>query len=288
VQNSAPVKADVQALRKGEAVALCYFLYTALVASLQRLSWAAILISWSIPAVIYTLGAIERRYSRRWSSMLRDWLTLALILAAYWQLDWFARPFTSRWNDLFIGYDRALLHRLGAHSAVEIFGGAIPQALEAVYLLLYTIPPVCLAVIYWYGARNRADRFLFTLLLGTFTAYALLPYFPTTSPRIAFPDEDLPRYAGIFRYWNIWLLDHYDISTGIFPSGHVAVAFSCGFGLLRTIPRKPRWWGAIFCAAALVFLATIYGRYHYAADGLASVGISTTAWVVSGVIDRDD
>jgi membrane-associated phospholipid phosphatase len=237
---------------------------------------------------LWTLASIENRYSRNWSSIARDWTPLALILAGYWELNWFAGPATSHWNNLWIGFDRLLLNQLGLRAAIETFGGAVAGTLELVYLLLYTIPPVCMAALYLNGARKRSDRFLFTLLLGTFAAYALIPFFPTASPRTVFPNEDLPHYASVWRSLNVWLLDRYDISTGIFPSGHVAVAFSCGFGLLRALPEKRWWWSGIFMVATLVFVATVYCRYHYAADGIASIGISTAAWLVSGVIDRHE
>jgi membrane-associated phospholipid phosphatase len=54
------------------------------------------------------------------------------------------------------------------------------------------------------------------------------------------------------------------------------------------MPRKRWWWGGIFTAATLVFIATVYGRYHYAVDGIASIGISTGAWLLSGMIDRHE
>jgi membrane-associated phospholipid phosphatase len=302
VSNSAPIKgrlppktrktafaraAKRRTLRAGETVAITYFVYTAVLASLHRLSLPLVLTAWLIPTGLWTLAVIERRHSREWSSIARDWVPLVLILVGYRELNWFAGPANTYWNNLWIGFDRQLLD-LGLRTGIETFGGAIPGTLEAVYLLLYTIPPVCMAALYLNGARNKSDRFLFTLLLGTFASYALIPYFPTASPRTAFPNEDLPHYASIWRSLNIWLLDRYDISTGVFPSGHVAVAFSCGFGLVRAMPRKPWWWGAIFATATMVFIATVYGRYHYAADGIASIGISTAAWLVSGVIDRHE
>ena len=280
--------APVQNWRTSEAVAIAYFFYTAILASLHRLSWPLILVAWSAPIGLGILAAMESRYSQTWSRILRDWAPLALILAGYWEMNWFATPATSEWNDLWIGLDRRLLSQWGLGALLERFGGVLPGTLEAVYLLLYAIPPACLAALYFSGARSRADRFLFTLFLGTFAAYALLPYFPSTSPRIAFPGENLPHYAGIWRSWNIRLLDRYDISTSVFPSGHVAVAFSSGFGMLRAVPRKPWLWGAVFAAASLVFLATVYGRYHYAADGIASIGISTAAWLVSEGLDRHE
>lgn len=303
MQNSAPVKggrlptirngaltraAEGRTLRAGETVAITYFLYTALLVSMHRLAWPPVVSAWLVPIALWTLAAVETRYSQNWSSIARDWVPLALILAGYWELNWFAGPAISHWNNLWIGFDRLLLNQLGLRGAIEAFGGAAPGTLELVYLLLYTIPPVCMAALYLNGARNNSNRFLFTLLLGTFAAYALIPHFPSESPRTVFPNEDLPHYASVWRSWNVWLLDRYDISTGVFPSGHVAVAFSCGFGLLRAMPRKRWWWGGIFTAATLVFIATVYGRYHYAVDGIASIGISTGAWLLSGMIDRHE
>ena len=50
---------------------------------------------------------------------------------------------------------------------------------------------------------------------------------------------------------------------------------------MRAAAPERRWlWIAAFVAAAAVYVATIYGRYHYAVDGLASIGI---AWVASKV-----
>lgn len=288
IRNRAFAPANSRSLRAGETVAITYFVYAAVLASLHRLSLRLVLAAWIIPTGLWILAASERRYSRKWSSIVRDWSPLALILAGYWELSWFAGSTTSHWNNFFIGFDRLLLDHMGLRAGIETFGGAIPGALEAVYLLLYTIPPLCMAALYWNGARNRSDRFLFTLLLGTFASYALIPYFPTASPRIAFPNEDLPHYASIWRSLNVWLLERYDISTGVFPSGHVAVAFSSGFGLLRAMPKKRWWWGSTFTAATLVFIATVYGRYHYAADGIASIAISSAAWLVTGMIDRNE
>jgi membrane-associated phospholipid phosphatase len=77
------------------------------------------------------------------------------------------------------------------------------------------------------------------------------------------------------------VLDHLDISTGVFPSGHVAVAFSSAFALLSVL-RQRRWiWCSAFIIATMVYVATIYGRYHYAVDGLASIVIAFVAWRVA-------
>ena len=47
------------------------------------------LLAWMVPLILGTVLALESRYSgRSWSSVTRDWAVLALILIAYWQVDW--------------------------------------------------------------------------------------------------------------------------------------------------------------------------------------------------------
>jgi membrane-associated phospholipid phosphatase len=144
-----------------------------------------------------------------------------------------------------------------------------------------------MGLIYWFGERRQLDRFLTTLFLGTCAAYALLPYFPSVAPRVAFPGQDLPHYSGLWRSVNVFLLDHADISTSVFPSGHVAVAFSSAFGVLRVLPKQRTILLMLFAAAFAVFAATIYCRYHYAADGVAGIGIALLAWLASEALERN-
>jgi membrane-associated phospholipid phosphatase len=282
------VAARPSILRRGEKVAIAYFVYTAVMVSVYGEPVTRCLVAWMLPLVLGTALALESRYSAVWSRVTRDWALLGLILIAYWQVDWLgSRSMQVPWQQTWIGWDRYLLHEAGLSGAIEAFGAWLPSILEAVYLCLYAIPPICMGVLYVDCRRDRIDRYLTTLLLGTFCAYALLPHFPTISPRIAFPGQDLPSTISFWRGINIWLLDHCDISASVFPSGHVAVAFSSAFGLLRAVPER-RWAClAAFAAAIIVFTATIYGRYHYAADGLASFVITVAVWRILQALDRN-
>ena len=94
---------------------------------------------------------------------------------------------------------------------------------------------------------------------------------PVHGPHAAYPLLDLPNISGAGRTVNVWVLDHMDIPTSVFPSGHVAVAFSCAFGMFRAARRHQAIWAGVFAAATVVYAATIYCRYHYAVDGLASI-----------------
>jgi membrane-associated phospholipid phosphatase len=81
----------------------------------------------------------------------------------------------------------------------------------------------------------------------------------------------------VFRRMNLWILNHWDIHSSVLPSGHVAAAFSAAFAMRMAAPRRRALTGALLVVAVLVWVNTVYGRYHYAADGLAGLGVSAAA-----------
>jgi membrane-associated phospholipid phosphatase len=75
----------------------------------------------------------------------------------------------------------------------------------------------------------------------------------------------------------------------VFPSAHVSSAFSAAWGLFVALPGQREFgWGMLFYACS-VSVATIYGRYHYAADVVAGFGLSLVAAIVAfSLRDRSD
>jgi membrane-associated phospholipid phosphatase len=241
----------------------------------------------AVPALLYVVAYSDARFQSMFWSVLRDWLPTAVVLFAYLTLERFdgIRPLLS-WDGLLLNFDRTLLGRFELRHLIESLGALGPSLLELCYSLLYCVPHLAVGTLYLCRRRGRVDQFHFTFLLGTLMAYSLLPHFPLPSPRSAFPGVDLPSFDTIFRQFNVWLLDSFDIHTSVFPSGHVAVGFSCAFAMWRALPEK-RWFSAmLFMHATLVFVATFYSRYHYAADGLASIGLATAAFLAAGVLQR--
>ena len=276
----------VFALRKlwpSECLAVGLFVFLALLAALRHNTVAHVSILLAIAALLFSGAILETHYSTPLTRILREWLSLGVILLVYWSIEWFATPakFETLQN-LWLGWDRTLLDHYGLRAAIESLGAVIPFTLEVAYLMLYTMPPIALIALQRAGNRNDRRQFLYTLFLGTFSVYALLPLIAVESPRRVFPHQDEPRIVTAPRQINTYVLDHMDISTGVFPSGHVAVAFSTAFGLLGFAIRRHRSLGlpiAAFVMGTLVYLATIYGRYHYAVDGLASIAIAAAAWL---------
>ena len=219
--------------------------------------------------------------NRRGFAIARDWIAPPLVLLAYREMDWFTPArLEHRLEHAWIVWDRLLLDDWAVRRVIE-FAGWLPHAyLEFCYLLVYGIPAFTIAVMYVWRRRDLLDRVLFVYLIGTLLAYALFPFFPSEPPRTVFPGVDLPGMTSAFRRFNLFLVRGYGIHSSVFPSAHVSSAFSAAWAVLLFVPshRKVGW--AMLIYAVSVSLATVYGRYHYAVDAVAGLGISLVALAV--------
>ena len=101
-----------------------------------------------------------------------------------------------------------------------------------------------------------------------------------------FPGEDAPAINTVFRRFNWWLLGGGGIHTSVFPSGHVSHAFAGAFGMLQVLPQRG-WVGRALVGLAIsIALATVYGRYHYAVDAVAGLGVALVALWISMTLDQ--
>lgn len=276
----------VAGIRWSESVLAVYFVYLGSMA-VVRGRYPEAVACVAVPLALYLLARRERAAPCLCTSVARDWLATALILFGYWSLGWFATPpadfsLERRWA----AFDRRILEGMYLRRAIESAGPLLPAVLDLCYLLLYSLPPLFVAYLYVLRRRERVDAFLFTLLSGTLAAYALIPHFHVTSPRLVFPTGDLPGVSTIFGRWNVAILNSMDISTGVFPSGHVAVAFSAALAACLALPER-KWTGRLLLVfALLVSMDTLYARYHYVFDAFAAAGIAAAAGAAGFLLRR--
>jgi membrane-associated phospholipid phosphatase len=264
----------VCALRSTEWLLIGYFSYVALISPTR----SPLLVLLLAIALVAVLAYGESRGNPLFFSIARDWAPLLLTLIAYREMDWFTplawdHHLEFRW----IEFDRSLLYRWGLQHAIESIGAVLPSYLEFCYLLVYAVGPFTVTVLYLEHRRTRVNQVLLLYLLGTLLAYALFPYFPSQPPRTLFGDSDLPTVMTAIRRFNLWIVNGYGIHSSVFPSAHVSSAFSAGWALLLYLPNRKRYGVGMLIYAASVSVAAVYGRYHYAVDVLAGLGVSLVA-----------
>ena len=236
----------------------------------------------SIVAVYFLLAYADSFRRTLLLGVIRDWFPVTLMLLCYREMGWFAQAHTSfDLENSWVVWDRIILNAWGGRALIEALGPVLPSLLEISYSLVYAIAPFSMAMLYFYRQRERVNIFLFTFLLGILLSYSLFPYFPSEPPRTVFPGEDFPTVNTIFRRFNWYLLGGYGIHTSVFPSAHVSGAFAAAFGMRLALPERQWIERLLLVLATLIAIATVYGRYHYAVDGLAGVAVSLVAWGVA-------
>lgn len=272
-------------LRSSERLLLCYFAYAVVLAGFWTKSpRPALHAFWILAAVGLLLFLMARAESCRPAviSRIRDFLPPGLTLVAFEEMNLFAPPqFPTSFEHRWIVWDHLLLNHWRLRAAIESAGWLVPLYLELCYLLVYGLGTYCVLLLYFKHKRHEIDRFFLVCLTGTLVAYALFPWFPSQPPRELFPALDRPAVVTWARQLNLWILQKGTIRIAVFPSAHVSSAFAAAWAMFLVLPRQKRFgWGLVLYAVSVSF-ATIYGRYHYAADVLAGLVVSLLAAAVA-------
>lgn len=268
-------------VRRSEWVILGFLVYAIALGTLLPVAPSVrhlvMLLNGTILAGYTLLIVLDRTKPTLLFSVIRDAVSLTLIVLAYREMGWFARPHLAHTLEAsWVAWDRVVL-RGGVRAVIESIGPVIPSILEIAYALVYGLAPFAIAMLYAYRRREMVDEFLFVFAVGVLLCYAQFPFWPSDPPRVVFLGQDLPSYATVFRRFNLWMLGNYGIHTSVFPSAHVAGAFCAAFGARRVLPEH-RWVSRfLLVIASLIAIATVYGRYHYLADALAGLLVALVA-----------
>ena len=269
-------------MRKTEVAAAIFFTYSTIWAWMLPLGgeirWRMAAVNAAVVAAAFLFQRLPRSY---FCGVIRHWAPAALILLAYKEMGWLAVPQTDfAFEHYWVEWDRWLLTSLGLKAAVESLGAVGPGFLEFCYLMVYPMIPLALGIVYWHEAERNIERLTLPLFLACLCTYGLFPFFPSDTPRRVFLGDLFPAIDTVFRQINLWLCEGQGIHTSVFPSGHVSSAIACAAGLRRAVPVA-RWAHRSFALiAAGIFVATIYGRYHYAVDSVAGAAIAAAVlWI---------
>jgi hypothetical protein len=171
---------------------------------------------------------------------------------------------------------------IGTNLSVRLQGMTRPVLTELFsfcYLLFF--PYLLFTLIYYFaGEVKLLAKFmngLFALYGIGFLGYTLVP---ATGPCKAMAGEfSVPLHGWLFSQWNAALVARGSIGADVFPSLHCAVSSYILFFDLRH--RRWRFW-LYLVPCLLLWVSTIYLRYHYFIDCLCGFALSAFAlWLAS-------
>ncbi|MDB4882100.1 MAG: hypothetical protein JWL95_866 [Gemmatimonadetes bacterium] len=208
----------------------------------------------------------------------RDWLPLIAGPVMYVELRWIIAALGAPHQDALVmaWESRLFATNPSATLAPALHNLALSELLHlayASYYVLVYLPPL---VLYARGARAEfaATMLALTLVYGAcFIAYAL---FPVDGPRYLVGAAAAP--DGPARRFVLALLEQGSSRGTAFPSSHVAASVVAALCALRF---QPRLGVVVALLASLLTVATVYGGFHYAVDGLVGVMLGILAWMGS-------
>ncbi len=205
--------------------------------------------------------------------VIRDWLPAAGLLAAYWLSGLSAAPPSAAFEGRLAALDDRVSARLHGAAAIRRAPRLSLEYLELSYLLCYALVPLGLAALYLSGRAAAADGFWTVVLAAALPCYGMLPWIATRPPRALGPTAIDGRRLAV-RPLNLRILRHASIGLNTFPSGHAAAALATALAVGLHQPLT----GLVFGVAALsIAVASVVGRYHYAADALLGVLLAVGA-----------
>lgn len=228
-------------------------------------------------ALASTLVMWQRRGSRpRVSQVLLDWHPILLFPLLYKEVEFLARA-VGDWR--LTAAIPALEARLFAGQPSMYLSEWLPSVglsefLHFCYLSHVVLIPAVAG--YWYTTGRRAafHELVFLLACVMFGSYLFFILFPVDSPY--YLSESIgPPLAGNFFFDLV-----HEVSSrggargGAFPSAHASGAIVVGLVAWRYQPRLACLLAPIILG---VFVATVYGRFHYAVDTAAGLALGVAA-----------
>jgi len=268
-------------MRSAEVVALAYFLYLPIAGRLALASGRSAGVRWADAActgVAVSAVGLQLLGSGRGATAIRDWAPGAYLLLAYWMSAPYKGPAWPGFERGLVAIDRRLLG-----SALDRFARNAPrfllEALEVAYLTCYPFVPAGLLWLLLTGGPVNADGFWTAVLLASLPCYGLLPWFHTAPPRAVEPDLPIERRRLAVRRFNVGLLHRTSVHANTFPSGHVASTVAVALTVAAAQPRG----GLPFLAGAVtIAVATVTGRYHFAADAVLGALLGMAGFWLAG------
>jgi membrane-associated phospholipid phosphatase len=264
-----------------EWVTLTYLAWLLLAISLFHKNLPAAATYATIHAALFVavlaLAWAAHRSSHPALHFVRSWYFLPLWLFLFEELTGLVHMISPRWFDSWlIGFDRALFGVYPWDWLAQFAGPALTDFMQFSYMTYFLALIVLPAILYARGERRAFWAVLTSMAIAHYAVYVLAVLLPIESPFHAFPVlQSAPLDGGpVAALMN--LIERFGRVRGAaFPSAHVAGAFAALLGAWRY--RRWLFWVHLPLFTCMV-VSTVYGRYHYAADGLAGLLVGAIAF----------
>jgi hypothetical protein len=262
-------------VRTSEWVVIGYLAYLALATWIHPIGARRRLVVTAV-AVTDAAGVWWLSHARDGFGLIaRDWLPALQILIGYWLSGaFFVRPMPHIEARL-AAWDILLFQRLGGASLVRHAPRWLLEYLELAYLTVYVVVPFGFGVVYCFAPERPVDPYWTIVLVSELACYGTLPWVQTRPPRALDQEMAIEWRPAFVRRLNVLVLRRGSVQANTIPSGHAAGACATALAAGTFVPGSFLPLGVL---AASITIASVVGRYHYAADAVLGALVAVAAW----------
>jgi membrane-associated phospholipid phosphatase len=181
------------------------------------------------------------------------------------------------WEESIYGIELSLLMQ-------HIVTPPLTEWMMFTYMIYVPLLPAVAFFCYRSAGADGATEYLLALATGYTVCYIGFILFPVASQLYYYPEQyTVPLEGGFFTWCGEWLRANGHYAGGSIPSPHCAA----GTVMMLMLYRYNRAaWAATLPIVLTIYVAIVYARYHYVADGLAGILVGVLAVWLSPAMAR--
>jgi hypothetical protein len=183
-----------------------------------------------------------------------------------------------------IAIDKAIF---GQELSLKLESIVTPYLTEAMmFAYVFYLPLLIITAIVVYKSANQKGlaEYLFVLSLGYIFCYIGFILFPVASQMyFMFDKYSVPLEGGLFTYFSELIRNNLHFRGGSLPSPHCAAATII---LWASYKYNKNFFFLIIPSIILLYISTVYGRFHYSIDAVAGIFTGCFAIIIYPLVIR--
>jgi hypothetical protein len=172
-------------------------------------------------------------------------------------------------DDALISLEYSLIGTESSLFLQQFTNPILTETMMFAYVIYVPLLPLTALICYCSKKGNATNEYLSNLSLANIVCYIGFILFPVASPLYHWPElYTVSLDGGFFTWCGEWMRQNQHYAGGSLPSPHCAAATV----MLAMLHRHSR---RLFYLALptilMLYVSTVYGRYHYAWDGVAGI-----------------
>ncbi len=245
-------------------------------------SYAAVHIG--LIAFIVTIVLATEKLKWRVLTVVRDVYPFGFFFFLFDEMEDLTHLVIPQWqNQLLIDIDRAIF---GAHPTIwleRIISLPLTEFLELIYGTYYIVLPLGGFLLYVLARRDVFQRFVAAAAWAFYVGFLGYILLPAEGPWKTLATQQTTEFGDSFFKGIVAAIQKRGgIVGGCFPSTHVAVVVAAVTSIYF---HMRRFFVPALLYGLLLSFATVYGRYHYAVDGIVGAVIGVLGGVIASKSD---